>query len=588
MHITTLISAFAAGKDDTGLNRFIKLLFHPWTLFLALSLAVWLPEGFNIGPFMSDDLLIFTSHGGKAPILDSVHSRLLRDIPTWLGLHITPGGFQGWQCAVLVLTVLRSILIYEIVKRITPESLLFALACGLLAGFHPVDSGFFWLNSTGAKFGLVLSLASCLCAIAYLDSGSRLTLAGMFTLQLMAGFTYPGYFALMLAIPWGVWFLRRVEGRRPSFVFLLSSSALVILISLFNIYRVAHHVGWDAKVADPNLTKALSGYIAATHSLLRSIFEAAGDLDIGYIFPAAVVFLLALVVAALLVDRGSPEVAPSRKSRLRFTVIFLGFIGLALLSYLPYSITRERNDNLRQLYGFGLFAYGAVLFVVFTLLSRYSSSRLPHIVVVALVAAVVTVSGLEKREYPVAKYRGIESLLGAIATLVPLPNRHSYFVVHLPDTGEIHNLTYIYREAKYFTYLLKFMYRDRSLNGAFYGFGKTAATVGASGVVVYRRHYTQTFDYRLARGDWLEHIYRAPVTTPITVPYAKLILIEYSATGGASLLGQDWLAGHADSKSTADHMNYHMAEAAKSPAKRAAICSMLEAQFRPAYCVHTR
>jgi hypothetical protein len=413
-------------------------------------------------------------------------------------------------------------------------------------------------------------------------------MVAMWILQLLAGFTYPGYFALMLAIPWGVWLLRRVEGRRPGPVFLLSSGALVILISLLNVYRVAHHVGWDAQVADPNLMKALSGYVAAIQSLLYSLFDAASNIDASYLFPIALLALLSLVAAALLVDHGVPQVSSLRNSRLRFAVIFCGFIGLALLSYLPYSITRERSDDLRQLYGFGLFAYGAILFVVITLLSRYSRSRLPHIVVVALVAAIVTLSGLEKREYPVAKYRSIESLLGAIATLVPLPNRHSYFVVHLPDTGEVHNLTYLYREAKYFTYLLKFMYRDRSLNGAFYGFDKTVGTVGASGVTVYRRHYTQTFDYRIARGDWLEHIYRSPVTTPVTVPYNRLVLIEYSATGRASLLGQDWLTEHADSKATADHMSYQLTANAKSSAKRSAICTMLEPQFRPAYCPNNR
>src|SRR5690242_14834821 len=106
MPIISPLKRIAAGWTQLVNSRGASLLFHPYILFIALALAAWLPDGFSIGPFMSDDLMLFMTRSNSRHILDGVHTRILRDIPTWIGLNLTPHGFQGWQSVVLVLTVL--------------------------------------------------------------------------------------------------------------------------------------------------------------------------------------------------------------------------------------------------------------------------------------------------------------------------------------------------------------------------------------------------------------------------------------------------------------------------------------------------
>ena len=582
MPIYRPLEGIAAGWTQLVETRGTSLLFHPYVLFVALALAAWLPDGFSIGPFMSDDLMLFMTNSGSRHILDAVHTRLLRDIPTWIGLHITPHGFQGWQAVVLVLTVLRSILMYEIVERMLPGNRLFAVLCGLLAAFHPADSGYFWLNSTGAKFGLVLSLAAALCALVYLEKGGWLTLSAMFLLQLMAGFTYPGYFLLMLAIPVGAWILRRMEGGGPGFAYLAKISPLILLIGLFDVISANRHMGWDYRIANPNLALALAGYGSAIEQNLFAFFDLAWDFKAEYLIPALLIaFFVAAAAWRLLKNEGSGSTPMPWP---RVAVVVCGFLGLALLSYLPYSITFERFDDRRQLYGMGLFTYGAFLFLLCTVLSRYIRSRAPLLVVAALVGGVATVAALEKREYPVAEYRNIESVLGAIAAVAPNPKPHSFVLVDLPDKQQATDLAYIYRSDAPFSFLLRFMYRDRTLAGAFYGFGKTRSYAAVDSMHVYPDHGMMSNNFRIQQHGWRRLIKPDKVYPPMAVPYERLVLLDYRPSGEAALLDRNWLAADAPTKMEPARLSYMPPDVGMRPPHRALVCSLLESRFRPAYC----
>jgi len=582
MPIYRPLEGIAAGWTQLVNIRGTSLLFHPYVLFVALALAAWLPDGFSIGPFMSDDLMLFMTNSGSRHILDAVHTRILRDIPTWIGLHLTPHGFQGWQAVVLVLTVLRAILMYEIVRRMLPGNRLFALLCGLFAAFHPADSGYFWLNSTGAKFGLVLSLAAALCALAYLEKGGWLTLSLMFLLQLMAGFTYPGYFLLMLAIPVGAWILRRMEGAGPGFVYLAKISPLILLIGVFDVISANRHMGWDYRIANPSLALALAGYGSAIQQNLFAFFDLLSGFKLEYVVPALIIALFASAAAWRLLRSDGADNATMPWPRV--AVVVCGFLGLALLSYLPYSITYERFDDRRQLYGMGLFTYGAFLFLLCTVLTRYIRSRAPLLVVAALVGGVATVAALEKRVYPIAEYRNIESVLGAIATAAPNPKPHSFILVHLPDKQQATDLAYIYRSDAPFSSLLRFMYRDRTLAGAFYGFGKSRSYAGADGMHVYPDHGMLSNNFRVERHGWRREIKPEKEYPSLTVPYERLVLLEYRPSGEAALLDRNWLAADAPSKIPVAKLGYTPPDLGLKPPHRALICSLLESRFRPAYC----
>ncbi|HLW73483.1 MAG TPA: hypothetical protein VKT74_00280, partial [Gammaproteobacteria bacterium] len=137
---------------NPAIRRFLyatqRVLLHPYTLFILVALVVWMRDGFNIGP-VNDGWIKLEQFLSHSRIYNDSGIRMFGSIPRELGMHLYSGGFLGWQAALFLLTVLRAGLYYEIVKRLFPAHGALAIACGLIALFHPADDVYFWVDVTG-------------------------------------------------------------------------------------------------------------------------------------------------------------------------------------------------------------------------------------------------------------------------------------------------------------------------------------------------------------------------------------------------------------------------------------------------------
>ncbi len=579
---------YALSLPDTAKlrARLAALRVHPWLLFLAVGLLVWWPQGFNIGPNSSEDWYLLRDHSGSGSLFDAMVTRLFRDIPVWLGTHLTPHGFQGWQSMIMLLAVLRGALMYEVARRMVPMSRHFALACGLLAMFHPADSGYFWLNTTGVQFGLVLALASCVCALMYLDQGRRSQLAWTYVFQFMSSLTYSAFMPLMFAIPVGAWVLQKLRGLKRSPFYLLKVGGSVVLLLLFEFVMVKYGTGRDARAADVDLHEAGGGYLAVARRIVTALSDMGQDFQPLFVLPALAVGAFALWVAWDAGRRQERKETALKAPASWYLAVVLGLLALAVISYLPYSISTARDADRRQLLGAGLFAYSALMFVVFMALRCWAGGWRAPVMVVALVASLVTLSGLEKRSYLVDRYHAVETLLSTLATLAPAPPRHTFFVMNLTDRHQAFDILGIYHRQEPLFVALRYMYGDPSLAAGFYGMDDERAEYTDKGLTV--RIHSDLVERQDAASQKAnarrKKLHPGKAHDRLLVSYPRMLLVDYPVYQPARLLGPDWLKQRAPTPAAAAAVTYKVPVLAPRPTRRAIMCTMLEPDYRPAYC----
>src|SRR5690242_5897090 len=101
-------------RAGTSLHSFLtRVVFHPYTLFLVVALAVYFPDGFNIGDINDGWIEIGTVLKADV-ILRGGIARTFGALPMWLGLHLDANDFRGLQILMLMFTVVRASLVYEI------------------------------------------------------------------------------------------------------------------------------------------------------------------------------------------------------------------------------------------------------------------------------------------------------------------------------------------------------------------------------------------------------------------------------------------------------------------------------------------
>lgn len=608
-----------------------RAIFHPYALFLIVTLAVYLPDGFNIGDI--NDGWIELGYVIKVDaLLKGGLARMFGGLPMWLGLHIDPFDFRGLQIFMLLFTVIRGSLVYEIVNRMTPQARLFSVAAGLIACFHPADRGFFWVGAIGLFFVFDVALAACLCAIVYLENRSWTCLLATVVLQLVAGLSYPGYIPLMLAIPAGALVLSHMRGSRASLVSLASVNIGLVLSVCVALLVLHKGTGRDSKVADFNLHSALLGYQWAVATLATSWSALLQALNAWYILPASLAAAFTLQVAVFL---GRPAIqpiagqryawiplvmvgvgllglgllpqspgpisskngiswttiaidavalfcsivlllsaayffkinsrdaapAPEMKRRLILTTVS-GLLGLAVISYFPYAVSTVRFLPDRTLLAAGVFGYGALLLVVFSLLARYLSWH-AGVIAVSVLAGIVVLSGLKTRDYWVTQYRLQEGLLSALAETVPRPAPGTFILVHLQTPYDERRLQgFTYREEA-FSDALDFMYGDVTLQGGFYGFGDNIVEFSDQGMLTRRM--------------------KAPYLGNKLIAYDKLIVVDYDFQHKvANVVGRDLLV-HTTQLGGAS-IGYVPPTLEATPSEASLSCSMLEPAYRPSYC----
>lgn len=612
-------------------SPFAKALFHPYTLFLLVAFAVYLPDRFNIGD-INDGWMEIGNVIRTDVLLRGGIARTFGAIPMWFGLHLDFYDFRGLQILMLLFTVIRASLVFEIVKRMAPGSRLFALAAGLIAAFHPADRGFFWVGAIGLFFIFDVALAACLTAIAYLKTGARVYLLATIALQLIAGLSYSGYIPLMVAIPAGAWLLSRVDGEQLGVVNLLKLNLVPVLCVCAALFALHTGGNRDSMVADFDLLSAARGFRWAGITLSASWLDLFQVTSFLYLLPALLVTVFALQVAIFSDWHAQPAAVDPRAIWLPLSVIaigllvvglcayvpvlsfskkglwhagfmlgagtavcsgllalavtfflkktahlavsepvvrfqvvateFAGLLLLALLSYFPYAISTVRFLPDRTLLGAGIFAYSAALLLIFALLSRYAPRGI-GVLLVALVAGLVVVSGLKTRDYWVTQYRMQEGLLSALSKAIPQPAPRSFILVRLQTPYDEKRLQgFTYREAA-FTYALEFMYGDVTLAGGFYGFGGNVVKFDDRGI--------------------LTRPTRQPKTGNRLVRYDRLIVVDYDfKTREAKTLGVDWPIQPTELNK--DFKGYVPPVFEASPNDKARTCMMLEPAFRPDYC----
>ena len=532
-------------------------LLHPYTLFLLVALATWLLDGFNIG-YVNDGWVQLAA--GKT--LANYHStRVFGIFPRSLGLLLVPSGFQGLQMVLLALTVLRGVLMFEIVKRLIPSRPLFAVAAGLVALFHPADEVYFWVDAVGVCFALVLALICCLAALVHLQTRSRESLATLLFFQLLSCFTYSAFLPLIIGFPVGAWLLRRAEGYRDSPLYLLKTSLLVLAFVGFEAGMAAQGFTRDSAVADVNLHSALLGYAFQSHMFGETLEDFFTSSMRVYWLVALPVGLAAWYVGASLYGKQGDMRLEGKRSWRFYALLVAGLSVLAALSYLPYAVSTQRFDNTRMLLAAGIFIYMIFLLPLFVLLPKYLHVKHAFAALLAVLAMCVVVTGLEHRQWWVSMYRTQEGLMSAIAAVVPDPPPGSVIVVNLHRGWQAKALAGFYNRRNAFSSALGLMYGDIDLQAGFTDFEQPPFVFDRAS---------------------LEVRSQIPSDMGLVVPYDRLVLVDYLPDGSAHILDRAWLQRWAPKGM--DLSAYKPGDYGSAPGEGAIICTMLEKDHRPAYC----
>jgi len=420
-------------QTDRG-TAALRYLGSLWTRFsghallLFVALAVWWPDGFNIGPINDGWMGISDS----SLLASDFSTRVLQVLPKAIGLMLTPGSFIGWQCLLLVLTVARGVLISEIVERLLGGQRTLAVACGLIAMFHPLDNFYFWIDASNVDMAYALGLGACLAALVHLQTNSRSSMLAVLLLQIACCFMYSGFLLILIGFPVGVWFLSRVDGKKVGAGYLLKMTLAVLLFMGFMAYEARFAHNREGRVADLSVFRMLKGYSFQIHALGASLMRFEAGAHSVALLPAV---LTGLVAGGIIIGPGSADVRAGKSWRY-YAVLILGLIVLAALAYLPYSISKLRHAQTRQMFAAGIFLFLAVMVPIFTWLSSYPAGRYAAASLLAVLAGSVVITGQEIRTGYVKIYRLEERLLSAIAEAVPQPPRAAFVVIRLqPGTA---------------------------------------------------------------------------------------------------------------------------------------------------------
>lgn len=535
--------------------RVFKLLLHPWILFTVVALAVWWPDGFNIGPINDGWIGLgadnFLPDQFKTRVFNSFFFRAV-------GMHLVSSSFLGWEAVLFLATVLRGVLAYEIIRRLLPGRMLFAVACGLIALFHPADNSYFWLDAVGIPCGLVLALASILTAMNHLQSGSRTSLLAMYGFQFLTCFNYTAFVPLIIAAPALIWLRRRLKYPGTSTFYLFKTSVLVGAFIVLQAYLASRGIGREGVVMDMSLRGVIAGFEHEAGVWLHGV----PTFTYAYLLVALVPALFAYAAAGSALAAESTADAEMGQLPVRSVAMgMLSFLCLAGAAYLPFSVSTMRFGNERQLIAAGFFLYAALLLPVFCILIPRLKSRHAGMLALAVLAVVVTATGLQARVKWMSEYRTEEKLLAALATVIPDPPPGSTIVVHFDQRYLRYTLAGFYGRREAFQQAIGMMYGDYSLVGAFMDtdIPPLSFTPG---------HVEVESGLMQNRG--------------VVAPYDHLILVDYSDAGGAHVLQRPWLEKLAP-KGT-DLSSYQPGDYGSLPSDHAIMCTMLEKDYRPPYC----
>jgi len=474
---------------------------------------------------------------------------------------LDPDSFQGWQWMLLICVFLRGLIFFKITKLLLPAYPLYAVACGLIAIFHPADDLTFWMDSIGVDFALVIALLCCYCALSYIKNGNRISLLFLYLFQLISTFTYTAFLGIILVFPIGLWILSRIEKSTAPSLYLLKVEFPAFVSIIFQIYIISKHNNRDGILLDLNMRRVLGGFAHEIPLLLTTLIGFFRSLEFSYFYMALAPAILSYAISMRLLNPNKLDASTNNRMNIHYYwTLTIGLLVLALLSYLPYGIARiVRFGHDRQLLAAGMFVYAAVLLPIFIIAIPHQKNKRIGGFFLALLAIFVVVTGLEQRNPYLNNYRSEEGFLQELATVVPNPNPYSIIVVRL-EANRAKQISGLYNRRWNFQQALRFMYKDRTLQGGF-------------------AEFVNPFDFDTDKlivnqpQDWNKHLESS---------YAQLIVLESTYDGSLKLMSNEGLQKFAPREISVEAYNPKIILHEYS--QNGIVCQMLERPFRPQYC----
>ncbi|HET7396346.1 MAG TPA: hypothetical protein VFK12_07890 [Gammaproteobacteria bacterium] len=531
-------------------------------MFALVALIVWLPEGFNVGPVFDGWIQLnkFLSDGS---LLRTGNIRAYASLPMMLAMYITPHSFHGWQFTLLLFAIIRGIVIYEIINRVLPGRRIFAVACGLIALFHPADNSFFWLGNTGAQFGFTIALSACLSALLYIQTTRREYLALTFLLQILASLTYSGHIPMMFAFIIGLWIIHGVAGHDADIKQLIKVAVFPVFFMLYQLSLALKGSGRDGHVADIHISGILAGYGHEAILFVKTLIGLLASFRYEYLLLGLIPALYALIFLCRYPNKSDPS--PARNPvNLRLSITLgVGLLFMAIICYLPYSVSTVRFGNNRQLLGAGIFLYMLLMAPIFMPVPSGNRMRYFQGVLLALLAILIVGAGMKGRRVWVDAYRRQEQLLSGIAKAVPVPRSGTTIIVNLRDHKQARSVAGLFNRPLVFSAALRMMYADNSLNGEFSRPGNYSNLFTVrNGVLIGNRGLKK-------RGSF-------------AVPLSNTLLMSYGKNKTIAVIEEPELREITHSATPLS--DYKPIWDPESDSEHTSVCTMLENRFRPSYC----
>lgn len=387
---------------------------------LVLTLLLWLPFGFNVGP-TADDWFFFAN--AERGLSWGASLRPLLPLPHWIGAQLTPGSFVGSNLVLAALLWLRAVAVWGIVRKLG-FALSISFAAAALTLVLPIDTGVFYRGALTVYVSGAAYLLAVYWLLVALERPRPTVYFAMWLCLLIAIMSYEAQYPLILITPALLWLTRPALDKRWR--------GLVLRWFLFPS-------AWAVYYALSIVTQP-SGF--AYQASLRPTFDIGGIVaGIGFLYQrhvsslwqdvsrtsAAPIMLLTCVAAALIIGgawlmRNRAETAafasPLRRALPVWTLIPLGLviIGAAAAIYLP---TALRFDTLRTYF----VSTVGMAFVLVGVLA-WLETRLKRAWVTALILGVIGAVGMAGMLDQHQTYRDTSNRQQAVLTdfgrLVPM------------------------------------------------------------------------------------------------------------------------------------------------------------------------
>jgi hypothetical protein len=169
----------------------------------ALTVALWLPFGWNVAPLLDSWSLLLWVDSGARPFFvpDVAPTRPLTYIPWIVSLLLTPDSFVGHNLLFAAILVGTGAAMYAVMRRVLPGQPIAAWLAAALIIVFPADHGLFYLDAINIRAALLLLLAAVYALLEYWRRPALWRLLGMLAIQAWGVLMYEAGIPLLLLAP---------------------------------------------------------------------------------------------------------------------------------------------------------------------------------------------------------------------------------------------------------------------------------------------------------------------------------------------------------------------------------------------------